>query len=297
MAVWRQATTAVTTKMRVAITSGKGGTGKTTLAVNLAHYLAKKHDTLLADLDVEEPNCHVFIKGKLQQKEVAKRMVPGWNIRACSMCGKCITWCRFNSLIRLGNTILVLPELCHSCYLCSELCPDAALPMQAFPLGKLSRIKDGELDFLEARMEIGVEQASPLIGQALDYADKHFPGKEFQLLDSPPGTSCSMIAATKTADFAILVTEPTPFGLHDLSLAVETLRQLQIPIAVVINRSGANDGIIEEYCSREDIPIWSKIPHLRKIAGLYSEGQLLFEQVPELQQSLDEIIAKLEELS
>ncbi|HAN40716.1 MAG TPA: ATPase, partial [Candidatus Cloacimonas sp.] len=165
------------------------------------------------------------------------------------------------------------------------------------PLGKLSRIKDGELDFLEARMEIGVEQASPLISQALDYVDNHFPGKEFQLLDSPPGTSCSMIAATKTADFAILVTEPTPFGLHDLSLAVETLRQLQIPIAVVINRSGANDGLIEEYCSRESIPIWSKIPHLRKIAGLYSEGQLLYQKVPELQQSLDEIIAKLEELS
>lgn len=288
-------TTAVTTK-RVAIASGKGGTGKTTLAVNLAHYLAKKHDTLLVDLDVEEPNCHIFIKGKPRQKETAKRMVPGWDIKSCSMCGKCVTWCRFNSLIRLGNTILVLPELCHGCHLCSELCPDAALPMQAFPLGTMSWIKDGALDFIEARLQIGVEQASPLIGQTLNYVDTHFAGKEFQLLDSPPGTSCSMIAATKTADFALLVTEPTPFGLHDLSLAVETLRQLKIPIAVIINRSGANDGIIEEYCSSEDIPLWSKIPHLRRIAGLYSEGQLLYEQVPELRASLDQIIAQLEEL-
>lgn len=281
--------------MRIAIASGKGGTGKTTLAVNLAHYMAGRHDTLLVDLDVEEPNCHIFIKGALRQKEEAKRMVPAWDTQGCSMCGKCVTWCRFNSLIRLGNTILVLPELCHACHLCSELCPDSALPLQAFPLGTISWIKDGALDFLEARMKIGVEQASPLIGQALDYVDKHFAGKEFQLLDSPPGTSCSMIAATKTADFALLVTEPTPFGLHDLSLAVDTLRQLQVPMAVVINRSGANDGIIEDYCAAENVPIWSKIPHLRKIAGLYSDGKLLYQEVPELKQSLDQIIAKLEE--
>lgn len=283
--------------MRIAIASGKGGTGKTTLAVNLAHYLAKNHDTLLVDLDVEEPNCHIFINGTITQKEETKRMVPLWDSNACSLCGKCVKWCRFNSLIRLGNTILVLPELCHGCYLCSELCPDSALPMQAMPLGTLSSIKDGALDFLQARIEIGVEQASPLIEKALKHVDTHFANKEFQLLDSPPGTSCSMISATKTADFALLVTEPTPFGLHDLGLAVDTLKQLKVPMAVVINRSGTNDGIIDSYCQSQDIPIWSRIPNLRKIAGLYSDGHLLYEQIPQMKESLEQIIHKMEALS
>ncbi len=283
--------------MRIAISSGKGGTGKTTLAVNLSHYLASKHDTLLVDLDVEEPNCSIFIKGEQSNVEKVNRMIPVWDSSSCSLCSKCVNWCRFNSLLKLGNTILVLPDLCHSCYLCSELCPDSALPMKEFPLGTLSSTRAGALDFLEARIEIGVEQASPLIEKALKHVDAHFQNKEYQFLDSPPGTSCSMISATKTADFALLVTEPTPFGLHDLSLAVKTLKQLQVPMAVIINRSGKSDGIIEDYCQDQGIPIFSKIPHLRKIAGLYSEGLLLYEQVPELRNSLEEITSKLEALS
>lgn len=283
--------------MRLAIASGKGGTGKTTLAVNLAHVLSFQHQTLLVDLDVEEPNCGIFIQGKALDSREVFRKVPQWDQAKCSLCGKCTAWCSFNALLRLGDMILVLPELCHGCHACSELCPDNALPITDLPLGKMTVYKSGELDFLESRLEIGVEQATPLIGKSLKYVDESFGDSRYQILDCPPGTSCAMVAATKSADFALLVTEPTPFGLHDLGLAVETLRHLQKPFAVVINRSSSHDSMVEDYCQRENIPIWARIPDLRKIARLYSQGSLLHQEVPELKAALDEIIGHLEALA
>lgn len=283
--------------MRLAIASGKGGTGKTTLAVNLAKHLSVRQDALLVDLDVEEPNGAIFIQGDETGLSEVKRWVPDWDQQKCTLCGKCTNWCRYNALLRLGDTILVLPELCHSCHACSELCPQSALPMRDLPLGKMRTLRSGKLDFVESRLEIGVEQASPLISRTLKHIDERFSSKALQILDCPPGTSCAMVSATRTADFAILVTEPTPFGLYDLSLAVDTLRHLKVPFAVVVNRSGDHDLELQNYCATERIPIWTSIPERREIAGLYSEGRLLFDTVPEVMTALAEIEAQLERLS
>ncbi len=275
--------------MRIAIASGKGGTGKTTLAVNLALKLSESHSTALLDLDVEEPNGGIFIQGKEMHKRTAKRMIPKWDQNLCSLCGKCPAFCRYNAIIRLGDYILVMPELCHSCYACSELCPDNALPMVAEPLGTLRHIRQNKLDFVESRLEIGLEQSAPLISQSIAFADESFSDYDYQILDSPPGTSCSMIAAVKTADFSILVSEPTPFGLHDLSLAVETMRHLDKPFGVVINRWGIGNDEILRYLDQEAIPLLAKIPHDRAIAAAYSAGEILYQKFPAVNEALDEI--------
>ena len=283
--------------MRIAIASGKGGTGKTTLAVNLALKLAENHSTALMDLDVEEPNSGIFLSGKNIKSQKAVRMVPQWDQKSCSLCGKCPAHCRYNAVIRLGDYIMVLPELCHSCYACSELCPDNALPMQEQSLGNIRHLRSGNLDFVESRLDIGLEQASPLIGQALNYADAHFANHEYQILDSPPGTSCAMISATKTADFAILISEPTPFGLYDLSLAVETMRHLGKPFGVVVNRWGVGNSDILDYLEREKITLLAKIPHSREIAKSYSKGEVLYRSYREIDEALNKIIGHLEDIS
>ncbi|MDY0337938.1 MAG: ATP-binding protein [Candidatus Cloacimonadaceae bacterium] len=280
--------------MRIAIASGKGGTGKTTLAVNLALKLAEHHSTALMDLDVEEPNSGIFLSGLEIKNQRAVRMVPQWDQKSCSLCGKCPTHCRYNAVIRLGDYIMVLPELCHSCYACSELCPDNALPMQEQSLGQIRHLRSGNLDFVESRLDIGLEQASPLIGQALDYADSHFENHKYQILDSPPGTSCAMISATKTADYAILISEPTPFGLYDLSLAVETMRHLEIDFGVVVNRWGIGNSDILDYLDKEHITLLAKIPHNREIAKSYSQGEILYQSFPEVDQAISKIIRHLE---
>lgn len=280
--------------MRVAIASGKGGTGKTTLAVNLSLKLAETTSTVLLDLDVEEPNSGIFLSGDAITTHKALRRVPQWEQKACTICGKCPSYCRYNAIIRLGDHIMVLPELCHSCFACSELCPAQALPMQGLPLGTIRLFKSGALDFVECRLDIGLEQASPLISQGLSYIDQHFARHQYQILDSPPGTSCAMISATKTADYAILITEPTPFGLYDLSLAVETMRHIGIAFGVVVNRWGIGNSDILEYLKREEIPLLAKIPHSRAIAASYSKGEILYQSFPEFDDALKLIISHLE---
>lgn len=272
--------------IKVAIASGKGGTGKTTLAVNLASYLKDK--VILADLDVEEPNSGIFLnKSQISQKNIY-RPVPEWDKSLCINCGKCVDYCRFNALLSLGKQIIVLPELCHSCFVCSDLCPANALPMSDRIIGELIHYNAGSFDFIESKLNIGEAQAVPLIDQTLKHLDFFTEGT--QILDCPPGTSCSVMAATKDADLVLLVTEPTPFGLHDLTLAVETMRKLKKSFAVIINRWEGEKDMVVEYCEREKISIVAKIPNLRTIAELYSRGELLYEKVPEFQQALDEII-------
>jgi MinD superfamily P-loop ATPase len=279
--------------MRIAIASGKGGTGKTTLAVNLAMLAAETEQVLLLDLDVEEPNSSLFIKGELKEETQMGRMVPQWEKQACTLCGKCSQVCRFNAVLKLGDRIMVLPELCHSCYACSELCPAAALPMQKMPLGSLKQYRRDKLTFLESKLEIGVEQTSPLIRQSLDFVDRNLPGCDYQFLDCPPGTSCSMISATKTADYVILVTEPTPFGLHDLGLAVKTMRQLGKPFGVVVNRVGIGNAEVFAYCQREQIEIIGKIANSRELAELYSRGELLYSHSREFYRAMEGILEHL----
>ncbi len=282
--------------MRISIASGKGGTGKTTLSTNLSAFLAEGTEIVLADLDVEEPNSGLFIRGTLVSTEDKYKMVPEWKEDACTLCGLCQEVCNFNAVIRLMDQILVFPQLCHGCYACSELCPVSSLPMIPQKMGQLSLYKRGNLNFVESRLDVGEEQAVPLISQTIDYVDQHFPKARFKIFDAPPGTSCPVIEATKDSDFIILVTEPTPFGLHDLQLAVETIRSLNKPFAVVVNRYGLGNDDVIDYCKQQSISILAKIPNNRKIAELYSRGELLYKQIPEMAKALKDIEDYLTEL-
>ena len=275
--------------MKIAIASGKGGTGKTTLATNLASYLAEKNEVLLADLDVEEPNSGIFVKGEFVYAEEKFKMIPEWK-GSCTLCGLCQEVCNFNAVLQLGNQILVFPELCHSCYACSELCPDAALPMIPKKIGELKQVQNCRLTFVEGRLDIGQEQAVPLIAQTHQYIATRFPDEMLKIYDAPPGTSCPVIAAVKDADFVILVTEPTPFGLHDLKLTVATVKELGKKFAVVINRYGIGDNGVTEFCRNQNIFILAKISYDRHIAELYSCGELIYKEINQVQQQLKGIV-------
>ena len=277
--------------MKIAIASGKGGTGKTTLSTNLASYLAEKEEVVLTDLDVEEPNSGLFIKADLVHEEDKFKMVPEWIEDKCTLCGICQKVCNFHAVIQLGKMIMVFPELCHGCYACSELCPESTLPMIPKKMGKLRHFKQDNLSFVESRLDIGEEQAVPLIKQTQEYIDDHFTDDVIRIYDSPPGTSCPVIEATKDADFIILITEPTPFGFHDLKLAIDTMIELKKNFGVVVNRYGIGNDDVINYCEEENIPLLAKIPNDRRIAELYSEGKLIYREVPEVQHELDKIIA------
>lgn len=277
--------------MKIAIASGKGGTGKTTLSTNLTAFFAENRQVVLADLDVEEPNSGLFIKGQLEKEEVKYKMIPEWNEESCTLCGECQKNCNFHAVIQLGTQILVFPELCHSCYACSELCPFDALPMIKQRMGVLKQFKNENISFIESRLDIGQEQAVPLIGQTIEFIDQHYSKDILRIFDAPPGTSCPVIAATKDADFIILVTEPTPFGLHDLSLAVETMIALEKPFGVVVNRYGIGNNDVLSYCEDHHIPVLAKIPNSRKIAELYSSGKLIYSEIPEFKEELEKIKA------
>jgi MinD superfamily P-loop ATPase len=275
--------------VKIAIASGKGGTGKTTLATNLAAFMAETGSVVLADLDVEEPNSGLFVQGDLIHQETKYKMIPEWNGKTCSHSGNCQAVCNFNAILSLPDSVMVFPELCHGCYACSELCPTDSLPMKPKPMGELKHFRDGTLDFIESRLMIGEEQAVPLIKQTLDYIAEGFPVDVAKILDSPPGTSCPVIEATKNADLVILVTEPTPFGLHDLKLAVETVRQLGKEFAVVLNRFGIGDDGVIRYCEDEGIDLIACIPNSRAIAEIYAAGRLIYLEVPEVKHAVETI--------
>lgn len=276
--------------MKISIASGKGGTGKTTLSTNLASLIAEDQEAALIDIDVEEPNSGLFIKSKLVHKEDKFKKIPEWNSETCSLCGNCQEVCNFHSVIKLIDEIIVFPQLCHGCYACSELCPTNSLPMISKKMGELKEFHQDNLTFIESRLVIGEEQAVPLITMTKDYVEEKFRKEYPKIFDAPPGTSCPVIEATKDSDFVILVTEPTPFGLHDLKLSVNMMRELEKKFAVVINRYGIGNDSVVNYCKEENIDLIAKIPNSRKIAELYSAGELLYAKIPEVKTELDKII-------
>ncbi len=282
--------------MKIVIASGKGGTGKTTLSTNISSYLSKTRKVILADLDVEEPNSSIFIKGEIFLQEKKYKMIPVWDKDKCTLCNSCQENCNFNSIMRLGKEILVFPELCHSCYACSELCPDSALPMKPKEIGEMTHFKSSNIDFIESRLNIGEEQAVPLISQTLKYVDSVKNRNDLVLFDSPPGTSCSMIEVAKNADRVFLVTEATPFGLNDLRIAVETVELLDKPLYVIINRVGNEFDGVEKYCDLEEIEIISSIPEDREIATLYSQGELIIDKHNAFTEEIKKICYKIEEM-
>lgn len=275
--------------MKLAIASGKGGTGKTTLATNLASYLAERMEVVLTDLDVEEPNSGLFINADLIIKQDIFVKIPEWEQDKCSLCGECQKVCNFNAVIQLNTQIMVFPELCHSCYACSELCPTSSLPMISGKIGELKHYKNAFMAFVEGRLDIGKERAVPLISQTIDYVTNNFQKNIFKIFDSPPGTSCPVIEVMKNADYVILVTEPTPFGLNDLKLAVETVRMLNRKFAVVINRFGIGNNDVMDYCKSENIEVIAKIPNDRRIAELYSRGDFIYHSISEVEEQLENI--------
>jgi MinD superfamily P-loop ATPase len=275
--------------MKIAIASGKGGTGKTTVSTNLSAFLAETRAVILTDLDVEEPNSGLFITGELIHAEDKFKVIPEWKKEDCTLCGKCQEVCNFNAVMKLGTMIMVFPELCHGCYACSELCPTKALPMISKKMGELKHFKLSNIDFIESKLIIGEEQAVPLIKQTIQYVDKHFPKDSIKIFDSPPGTSCPVIEATKDADLVLLVTEPTLFGLNDLKLAVDTMKVLNKKMGVIINRFGLGDQNVEKYCEENNIEIVAKIPNMRKIAELYSSGKLIYSEIEEVKIQFEKI--------
>lgn len=277
--------------LKIAIASGKGGTGKTTLSTNLAAFIAEQEKVVLVDFDVEEPNSGLFFKGELIHEEENFKMIPHWDESKCTLCGICQKVCNFHAIIQLGPSIIVFPELCHSCYACAELCPTAALPMVPKKTGHLRDFQINNLHFVESRLNIGEEQAVPTIAKTKKYAVQNYGNVHITIFDSPPGTSCPVIEATKDADFVILVTEPTPFGLHDLTLAVETMRALGKLFGVVINRDGIGNNDVFQYCEEQNIPVLARIPNNRRIAELYSSGKLIYHHFPEIKESLRRILA------
>lgn len=276
--------------MKIAIASGKGGTGKTFISTNLAAYWSEKETVILADLDVEEPNDALFFSMPVEKKEDKFKFIPTWDAALCTLCGQCQEVCNYHAIVQINTEILIFNELCHSCYACSELCPAKALPMAPYKIGELTQFRKNRLTLIESRLEIGEEQAVPLILQTHQFIDSHFSDVKVQLFDSPPGTSCPMIEATKHADFVILVTEPTPFGEHDVKLAMETIDQLKIPYGVVINRSDVGTNDLVTYCHANHIPVLASIPFNRGIAEAYAHGELAYRHEAALRQALDQII-------
>ncbi|NTW24350.1 MAG: 4Fe-4S binding protein, partial [Lentimicrobium sp.] len=257
---------------------------------NLVAYISEYEEVALVDLDVEEPNSGLFFTGELIHSEYNLKMIPQWDESKCTLCGICQKICNYHALIQLGPSIIVFPELCHSCFACSELCPVDALPMIPKKTGTLQDFHSGNLHFIESRLDIGEEQAVATISKTKKYAAKNYGQVHITIFDSPPGTSCPVMEAVKGVDFVILVTEPTPFGLHDLSLAVETTRALKKPFGVVINRYGIGNDAVIDYCQTEHIPILAKIANSRKVAELYSTGKLIYKEIPEVKTALQDIL-------
>lgn len=251
--------------MKIAVASGKGGTGKTTVATNLAISLG---EVQLIDCDVEEPNANIFLKADITDTEDVTVEIPKIDMTKCNYCGKCSEFCSYNALAVVPSNVLIFPELCHSCRGCKLVCPNDAVNWSERSIGKVEHgFKDG-LDFYHGLLDIGETMAIPLIKSLKKKINKN----RNVILDAPPGTSCPVIETIIESDYCILVTEPTPFGLYDLKLAIEVVRHLFIPFGVIINCDGIGDNKVERYCQKEKIPVIMKIPHSMEIAQLYSKG-------------------------
>ncbi|WP_064607616.1 ATP-binding protein [Photobacterium sp. J15] len=274
--------------MKIAIASGKGGTGKTTVSVALA--LAAEQTVHYLDCDVEEPNGKLFLAPEIDSVETVSVAVPMVHRDLCSGCGDCAEICQFNAIITQGEYAIVFPELCHSCGGCTRLCPDEALTEVMHPVGTLRQGKSGRVRFTEGMIDVGIAMATPVIRAV---KQKTSPN-ELSIIDSPPGTSCSMVTTVRDADFILLVTEPTPFGLHDLRIAVETVRELQRPFAVVINRFDQVDNCVDAYCDEQGIEVMLRIPESREVAKAYSRGEALLSAIPGLKPELQQLLSAIE---
>jgi MinD superfamily P-loop ATPase len=264
--------------MVVSIASGKGGTGKTTVAVSLALVAGDRGQRVqLLDCDVEEPNAHIFLQPEISQTVPVTVPVPSIDESKCTACGECAEICQYSAVVTLGSKPLVFPELCHGCGGCALVCPNGAISEVPRAAGRLECGRAGRVEFVGGRLRVGEAMSPPVIREVRS----RIPGNGLSLIDAPPGTSCPVIAAIRGTDYVVLVTEPTPFGLNDLTLAVETVRALGLPFGVIVNRSSIGDDRVARYCAGERIPVLADIPDDRRIAEAYSRGQPVVRAVPE----------------
>lgn len=263
--------------MQITITAGKGGTGKTTVATNLALAIKEKYQVQFIDCDVEEPDSHIFLRPELKKREPVYIRRPEVDEDKCNFCRKCSELCQFNSIAVFGENILVYPELCHGCGLCSIACPNEAIAEKEDQIGFIETGICQGFQFLQGELDLGEPMATPVIREL----KRRVISNGVKILDSPPGTACSVIETISSSDFALLVTEPTPFGLHDLKLTVEVCAELKVPCGVVINRDGIGYEKVDEYCRGKKIPVLLRIPDRKEIAVAYSNGIPFVEEMPQ----------------
>ena len=274
--------------MRIAVASGKGGTGKTTVATSLALSLAADRKQVLPasspplflDCDVEAPNAHLFLKPTFERRQEVGLLIPRVDEARCTLCGQCAEVCQYHAIAALGKRVLVFPQLCHGCGSCTLTCPEHSISEIPDVMGVLEGgTADSGIHFARGVMNVGEPMATPIIRQLKKWAAPK--PDQIVILDASPGTSCPVVESVRRADFLLLVTEPTPFGLHDLKLAVQVGRELNLPMGVVVNRDGIGDGGVDDFCETAGLPILMRIPFDRAIAEGIAQGQTLVEIRPE----------------
>jgi len=275
--------------MIVSVASGKGGTGKTSVAVNMALSISNLQ---LLDCDVEEPNAHLLLHSNMHRIEPVYVLVPSVNEELCYHCGECANFCQYNALFSTSEKVLFFPELCHSCGGCIIACPRQAIAEEKSRIGTLKFGAVGELKLVYGELDVG----KPLVVPLIKAVKKQIDNNKNVIIDAPVGTSCPVIETVRGSDFCLLVTEPTPFGLHDLKITVEVLRKMEVPFAVIVNRAGIGDKKVNTYCKKENICILLEIPYQRKIAELYSKGIPFSLEMPEWKDKFQTLFNKIRKL-
>ena len=276
--------------MKIAVASGKGGTGKTTIAACLARVLSNTGRSVqYLDCDVEEPNGHLFLKPEWEAPEPVLVPVPEVDADKCTGCGKCGEICQYSAITCIKGKVLTFPELCHGCGGCSRVCPTSAIRETGREVGVVERGKADKIDFVHGRLHVGEAMSPPLIRKVRETAER----SEITIIDAPPGTSCPVITAIHGVDFVLLATEPTPFGLSDLALALDMVRELKLPHAVVVNRHEDENDSARRFCEEKGVEIAGEIPDDRRVAEAYSRGELPVDALPEYENTFRAIWARV----